>query len=96
MELEKPVRTLDSITDEELESCLDGSSNLELVRQLLKENIAPDGWIWSMDFGDAFAEAIESFIGADEGTPEWNEAWQVNADWGESIADNVNELLGGN
>lgn len=95
MEFEKPVRTLDSLTDEEIESCFDGSTDLELVKRLLKENSAPDGWIWSMDFGCEFAEAIEGFIGAEEGTDEWQESWDVNAEWGERIADNINELLAG-
>ena len=93
MELEKPKRTLDSITDEELEGCIDGSTNLELVRSLLEDNLAPDGWVWAMDFGDAFAEAIQSFIAAEEGTDEWQEAWDINCEWGESIADRVNDLL---
>lgn len=91
----KPVRTLDSLSDEEIESCIDGSSDVKLIRRLLKANLAPDGWVWSIDFGQEFAEAIEGFIGADYGTDEWDEAWQVNADWGESMADNVNELLAG-
>jgi len=95
MELEKPVRTLDSLSDEEIESCFNGSTNLELVKQLLQENLAPDGWIWSMDFGCEFADAIEGFIDAEPGTDEWQEAWDNNAEWGESIADSVNELLAG-
>ena len=95
MELEKPVRTLDSLTDEEIESCFDGSTDLELVKQLLKFHLAPDGWVWAMDFGYDFAEAIESFIGAEPETPEWEEAWEINSEWGERIADNINELLAG-
>ena len=93
MELETPHRSLHSLTDDEIESCIQGSSNVELIRKLLKLNQAPDGWIWSMDFGHAFAETIEAFIDADPGTDEWDQAWQINCDWGEKIADNVNELL---
>jgi len=95
MKLPKPKRTLDSLTDDEIESCFDGSSNVALVRSLLEDNLAPDGWIWAMDFGAEFAEAIEGFIGADEGTPEWDEAWEINCEWGERIGDNINELLAG-
>ncbi|CAB4241647.1 hypothetical protein UFOVP71_185 [uncultured Caudovirales phage] len=91
--LKIPKRTLDSLTDEEIESCFDGSSNVDLVRGLLEENLAPEGWIWAMDFGGEFAEAIEGFIGAEEGTAEWDEAWNINCEWGERIADNVNALL---
>lgn len=93
MEIETPVRTLDQISDDELEDCLDGSSNLELVRRLLDENTDPNGWIWDMDFGEAFAEAIEGFIDADPDTDEWDEAWENNREWGENIASNVNDAL---
>lgn len=92
-EREVPKRSLDSLTDEEIESCFDGSSNVDLVRGLLEENLAPDGWVWSSDFGEAFAEAIEGFIGAESGTDEWDEAWSNNFEWGEAIGENVNELL---
>ena len=96
MELEKPARTLDSLTDDEIESCFDGSTNIDLVKRLLKENLAPDGWVWAMDFGCEFAEAIEGYIAADRlEQGEWQEAWDINADWGERIADNINELLAG-
>lgn len=94
MELETPVRTLDSLTDNEIESCFEGSSNVDLVRGLLEQHTAPNGWVWDMDFGDAFATAIEGFIGAEAGTSEWEEAWEINREWGEAIADRVNELLG--
>ena len=93
MELEKPKRPLESLTDNEIESCFEGSTDLSLVKRLLKENCAPDGWIWSLDFGHSFAEAIEQFIDAEPDTDEWEESWQINAEWGETIADNVNELL---
>ena len=61
----------------------------------MKANQAPDGFIWDMDFGDAFATEIECFIGADpiEEPDEWQRAWEVNCEWGERIADNVNDLL---
>lgn len=95
MDLERPVRTLESLTDDEIESCLNGSTNLDLVKRLLKENQAPDGWIWGLDFADNFAEAIESFIDAEPDTPEWQAAWDINSEWGETIADNVNDLLAG-
>ena len=95
MELEKPARTLDSLTDDEIESCFDGSTNLELVKRLLQENLAPDGWVWSIDFGMEFAEAIEGFIDVDRNVDpvEWAHYWDNNAEWGERIADNVNDLL---
>jgi hypothetical protein len=90
-----PKRTLDSLTDEEIEDCFDGSSNVDLVRSLLKDNLAPDGFIWVVDFASEFAYAIEGFIAADEGTDEWDEAWNVNCEWGEQIAENINNLLAG-
>jgi len=90
---QKPMRTLGSLSDQELEGCFEGSSNVDLVRKLLEENLAPDGWVWDADFGHSFATAIQSFIGEDEDTPEWDKAWEINYEWGAKIADNVNELL---
>ena len=41
-----------------------------------------------MAFGQMFARAIEGFIGVEyEDSPdEWEEAWDINEDWGISIA----------
>ncbi len=93
MKQEMPKRKIDALTDDEIESCFEGSTDVSLVRDLLKKNQDPNGWIYSIDFGDDFAQAIEGFIGEEPNTKEWNEAWAVNCEWGESIADNVNDLL---
>ena len=95
MNTDTPTRTLESLSNDEIESCINGSTNIDLVRRLLKENQAPDGWIWEMDFGAEFAEAIEGFIDADKNTDDWDDAWNVNCEWGEQIAENVNQLLAG-
>jgi hypothetical protein len=95
MDLERPDRTLQSLTDDEIESCLGGSTDLELVKKLLLENYASDGWITVMDFGYSFAEAIQTFIDAEPDTDEYRKAWDINSEWGESIAQNVNDLLTG-
>lgn len=89
------MRTVSDISDEELEDCFDGSTNIDMVRELceLCENNA--GYIDIEEFGERFATAIEGFIGvdADEEPEEWQEAWDNNRDWGESIAENINEAL---
>jgi hypothetical protein len=93
--MRKAVRTVDSLTDAEIESCFDGSTNVRMVRALLEQTVDKNGIIHDADFGDLFAEEIEGFIGVDQDEdPEgWREAWKVNQEWGERIADNVNDLL---
>ncbi len=88
------MKTLDEISDSELEDCFNGSTNVDMVRKLLKDCQNPDGWIDTDDFGDEFAYALENFIDAEEDSWEWEEAWFNNRDWGMAIANKVNTLLG--
>jgi hypothetical protein len=81
-----PSRTLDTISDEELLACVDGSADLGLIRDLLEDNLNEDGWVYSMDFGIEFADKLGS---SDE------ETWENNCVWAEKIADNINDLLAG-
>jgi broad specificity phosphatase PhoE len=89
------IRTVDEISDEELEDCFDGTTNIDMVRELceLCENNA--GYVDIEEFGERFATAIEGFIGADadDEPDEWQEAWDNNREWGEGIAENINEAL---
>jgi hypothetical protein len=95
--MRKAVRTIDSLTDEEIEQCIDGSSNVRMIRALLEQTVTKNGIIHDADFADLFAEEIEGYIGVDQDEdPEgWQEAWTINNEWGERIADNVNVLLTG-
>jgi hypothetical protein len=92
---EVAVRTLDEISDEELESCIDGSTDLDMVRRLLvKCQTVDGGWVDECDFADLFAYEIEGFIDAERGSPEFRLAWDTNNEWGLRIAEFVNEVLG--
>ena len=85
----------EQITDNELEDCFEGSSNIDMVREILEKPgvVTGPGIIDSDQFAEWFAYAIEGFINAEEDTEEWREAWDINFDWGLTIADNINDLL---
>lgn len=85
----------EQITDDELEDCFEGSSNIDMVREILtKPGVVNDhGIVDDESFAEWFAYAIEGFIDADEDTEEWQEAWDTNFDWGLNIASNINDLL---
>lgn len=80
------------LSDEEIENCLDGSSSIKLIRQII-ENTQEDNMIDVDDFADTFATELEDFIGEYEDTEEWKEAWDNNWEWGLSIAEAINDLL---
>ena len=87
------VRTIDQISDDELESCYDGCTNNDMVRELVEECLDDEGYINVEDFGYFFARAIEGFIDAEEDSDEYVESWEANLEWGERIAENINEAL---
>lgn len=89
------VRTVDDLSDDELEECFDGSSSVDLVREIFtKANvITEDGYVDVDNFAQWFAYGIEGFIDADEDTDEWQEAWDNNYEWGQGIAENINYAL---
>ncbi|NDB81238.1 MAG: hypothetical protein EB127_00590 [Alphaproteobacteria bacterium] len=80
------------LSDEEIENCIDGSSSIKLIRQII-ENTQEDNMIDVDDFADTFATELEDFIGEYEDTEEWKEAWDNNWEWGLSIAEAINDLL---
>lgn len=86
---------LEQFTDDEIEECFDGSSNVDLVRDIAGKCKTENGTIAEMAFGQMFARAIEGYIGVDydEDPDEWEEAWDNNEDWGISIAGNLNALI---
>jgi hypothetical protein len=87
------TKTIDDLTDEVLESCIDGSANLDNIRHLLKVCTNPNGFVHDADFADLFAESLEHLLDGEPYSEEWRECWRINQEWGESIADNVNEEL---
>ena len=85
---------IDHLTDEELEACVDGNTNMDLLREILEKPFCVvDNVIDEEQFAQWFAYALEGFIAADEDTEEWDEAYQANYDWGYQIAENINDYV---
>lgn len=85
---------IDKLSDDQLDECCAGSTDLPMVRRLLNYCLDREsGLVDAFNFSDMFAQNLEAFISEDEGTLAWTEAWTVNQDWGFSIAESVNELL---
>lgn len=91
----KDARTL---TDEELEDCVDGSTNIDMLRDILTKHGVVDeqGWIDPEIFADWFANGIEGYISAEPDTDEWQEAYDNNWNWGYDIGDNINSYISDN
>ncbi len=88
-------RTPDSLSDEEIEDCIEGSSNIEMIRDIMTKAyvVQDNGFVDEETFANWFATGIEGYIDADPDTEEFDEAWVVNYDWGLNIAANINDLL---
>ena len=87
---------IDHLTDEELEACVDGSTNMDLLREILEKPFCVvDNVVDEAQFAQWFAYALEGFIGVDqdEDPEEWEEAYQANYDWGYEIAENINDYV---
>ena len=91
----KYVRTL---TDEELEECVNGTTNIAMLREILTKHGVVDeqGWIDPEIFADWFAAGIEDFIDAVPDTDEWQAAYDNNWNWGYDIGDNINSYISDN
>lgn len=86
------VRINEIIDDEDLAWCIDGSTDLNMVRRLI--DVCQDEALLDVQrFGEMFARQIEGFIDAAEGTEEWEEAYENNYDWGIGIADTINDYV---
>jgi len=86
------------LTDEELEDCIDGSTNIEMIRDILtKQGVIDElGFVDPEIFADWFATGIEGFIDAEPDTDEWTEAYDNNWNWGYDIGDNINTYISDN
>ena len=82
----------DLLSDEDIEECIDGSSDIGMIREIitLSQN---DEFVDVESFADVFSYKISGFIDTEEGTEEWIEANENNWAWGFSIAENINNLL---
>lgn len=92
------MRSVKELTNEEIEDCINGSSNVEMIREILTKHGVVDleGWVDPEIFADWFAQGIEGFIDAEEGTDEWTEANDTNWNWGYDIGDNINSMISDN
>lgn len=87
-----------TLTNEELEDCVNGSTNIEMLREILTKHGVVDeqGWIDPEIFADWFANGIEGFIDAVPDTDEWQAAYDNNWNWGYDIGDNINSYISDN
>lgn len=82
----------DLITDDELEQCFEGSTNIDMVREIIDE-VEHRGLLDVERFAQLFADEIEPFIDAEPDTTEHDEAYNNNYDWGMMIAENINDFM---
>lgn len=84
----------DLLSDEEIENCIDGSSDLRMIREIIEVSQL-DNLLDIEDFADMFAYRIRGFIDVtfEEDEEAYDEAYMNNWEWGTSIAENINLLL---
>ena len=83
------------LTDDELHDCFDGTTSPELVREILEKAgvVTPQGTIDTDQFAQWFAHGLQDLIDAEPASEEWQQGWRVNFEWGESIAENINDYI---
>lgn len=84
----------DILSDEELEECIDGCTELSLIRNLIERT--QDGTLLDVEkFSKEFAYQISGFNNFDpvDEKEEWLECNQNNEEWGESIAESINDMV---
>jgi hypothetical protein len=86
------LRDPGDLTDEEIEECIDGSSDVRMIRENVYDQ-EDSTHLNEANFATRFAYAIEGFIDADPETEEWSEAWDNNYEWALTIAENINDML---
>lgn len=80
------------LSDEEIEDCIDGSSNITMIREII-DRTQKDQLLDATLFAGWFSDEVSNFIDAEEDSEEWFEADENNYAWGLSIAENINDLL---
>jgi hypothetical protein len=82
----------DILSDEEIEDCLEGTSDIKWIRGLI--NLSQiDNLIDEEGFADMFSFELRKFIDVPENSEEYDDAYENNWVWGYSIAENINELV---
>jgi hypothetical protein len=92
------MKNVKELTDEELEDCVDGTTNIDMLRDILTKHGVVDeqGWIDPEIFADWFAHGVEGYISAEPDTDEWQAAYDTNWTWGYDIGDNINSYISDN
>ena len=82
------------LSDEEIESCIDGSSDIRMIREIIDVSQL-DNLLDIEDVADMFAYKIRGFIEItfEEDEDAYDEAYMNNWEWGTAIAENINLLL---
>ncbi len=84
----------DILSDEEIDECIDGSSDIKMIREII-DLTQLDNLVDIEDFADMFSYNIRNFIDAsiEDEQEAYEEAYMNNWEWGSSIAENINSLL---
>ena len=92
------IKNVHDLTDEELEDCVNGSFHIKTLREILTKHGVVDleGWVDPEVFADWFAQSLEDMISEYEDTPEWQEAYDNNWNWGYDVGDNINSYISDN
>ena len=88
------VKANDILSDDEIEQCIKGSSNINLIRNLIE--ISQDrnrAILDEIKFAAHYTDEVNNNIKAKRGTAEWDDANTTNWEWGKSIAININGVL---
>ena len=89
------MKSVFKLSDDELESCVDGTTNIDLLWEILhKPSVVVNGVVNPDQFASWFGHALEGYIDA-ESEEEFNESNKSNLEWGFNIADNINDLISG-
>jgi hypothetical protein len=87
------MKSVFKLSDEDLESCVDGTTNIDLLWEILhKQGVVVNGVVNPDQFSSWFGHALEDYIDA-ESEEEFNESNKNNLEWGFNIADNINDLI---
>jgi hypothetical protein len=89
------MKNVTSLSDEELHDCFDGTTSAELVREIFEKPsvIKANGTVDADHFAQWFAHSLQDLIDEDPPSEEWQQAWRVNFEWGENIANNINDYI---
>jgi len=88
------MKITDVLTDEEIEESVEGSSDVQMIRNIIDLVQYPTDTLLNMNtFSERFAFEIRGFIDEEEGSEEYKKAYNNNVEWGRTIAGNINEVL---